>query len=475
MKKILFFLVALTLGIFAFVSCDRDDDSNDRGDIAGKVLTLKQQQQIFSNSLNGFVQKVDFSDLNEAIAPITSKIGMKFDLDKFMLSLAISGNRKLYEKVRVISNLFSGDTVCIDFESLYLLADIDVYETVAHNKEPVLAAKINSVSYDNDCFQLNVNMDGHKYVVKIKGNNICDATFEYRSYYEYKNKFICLPESLELTIQHNGNMIVELNLGLDSDFDILVVEPERGCPEILYTGSKCNFNGKIRISEFELDGSFSYIETGGLEYFLGCIMSGTDFIELSGRVDATFKNFSGAGCEDMVAWATDPEQLRGINFNMSFNDDEVKLLARIENPFKDRELGMEIKSILTSESEVGVSKNRIQKMVDKMNKLLRVEIYFKGYSDPQATIRLAYFDRALIDNNIKGFDLVKWLKKHISKSGAVPVVVVHDEEGNEVYASVHEYFGDIDIEEAVNVFIGRLMQEFGPYVELLSPFLSCDE
>jgi hypothetical protein len=100
-------------------------------------------------------------------------------------------------------------------------------------------------------------------------------------------------------------------------------------------------------------------------------MSGTDFIELSGRVDATFKNFSGAGCEDMVAWATDPEQLRGINFNMSFNDDEVKLLARIDNPFKDRELGMEIKSILTSESEVGVSKNRIQKMVDKMNKLLR--------------------------------------------------------------------------------------------------------
>lgn len=204
-------------------------------------------------------------------------------------------------------------------------------------------------------------------------------------------------------------------------------------------------------------------------------MSGTDFIELSGRVDATFKNFSGAGCEDMVAWATDPEQLRGINFNMSFNDDEVKLLARIENPFKDRELGMEIKSILTSESEVGVSKNRIQKMVDKMNKLLRVEIYFKGYSDPQATIRLAYFDRTLIDNNIKGFDLVKWLKKHISKSGAVPVVVVHDEEGNEVYASVHEYFGDIDIEEALNTFIGRLMQEFGPYVELLSPFLSCDE
>lgn len=120
-------MVALTLGIFAFVSCDRDDDSNDRGDIAGKVLTLKQQQQIFSNSLNGIVQKVDFSDLNEAIAPIASKIGMKFDLDKFMLSLAISGNRKLYEKVRVISNLFSGDTVCIDFESLYLLADIDIY------------------------------------------------------------------------------------------------------------------------------------------------------------------------------------------------------------------------------------------------------------------------------------------------------------------------------------------------------------
>ncbi|OPZ49422.1 MAG: hypothetical protein BWY95_00001 [Bacteroidetes bacterium ADurb.BinA104] len=318
-------------------------------------------------------------------------------------------------------------------------------------------------------------MDGHKYVVKIKGNNICGATFEYRSYYEYKNKFICLPESLELTIQHNGNTIVELNLGLDSDFDILVVEPERGCPEILHTGTKCNFNGKIRLSDVELDGGLSYVEAGDLEYFLGCIVSNTDFIELNGRVDATFKSFSSAEWEEVVAWATDPEQLRGINFNMSFNDDEVKLVARLENPFKDRELGMEIKSILTSESEVGVSKNRIQKMVDKMNKLLRIEIYFKGYSDPQATIRLAYFDRTLIDNNIKGFDLVKWLKKHISKSGAVPVVVVHDEEGNEVYASVHEYFGDIDIEEALNTFIGRLMQEFGPYVELLSPFLSCDE
>jgi hypothetical protein len=70
-----------------------------------------------------------------------------------------------------------------------------------------------------------------------------------------------------LTIQHNGNMIVELNLGLDSDFDILVVEPERGCPEILYIGSKCNFNGKIRISEFELDGTFPILKPAALNTF----------------------------------------------------------------------------------------------------------------------------------------------------------------------------------------------------------------
>ena len=133
----------------------------------------------------------------------------------------------------------------------------------------------------------------------------------------------------------------------------------------------------------------------------------------------------------------------------------------MENPFKDEELATTLRSLMVPGATI--SKEKAEQAVEKLNGIIKAGFYFDGYKDAQAELKLIYREKptGAKDGDDSAIDAVGELLDGI---GAYPVLVAHDEKGQEVEVSFEEYFAAIDVTNFVQVVSAKFQQAFGSLI-----------
>ena len=122
MKKLFFSVMALTIGAFAFVSCDKDDnkEENRKEEENVKYLTLAEQQDIIGNLSQQLADKIDFTQIQEAIAMLAPLKDLPFD----EIAEAAEKDRVMNQIINRFKEMEDIDgNIVVDFSSLKYRTD----------------------------------------------------------------------------------------------------------------------------------------------------------------------------------------------------------------------------------------------------------------------------------------------------------------------------------------------------------------
>jgi hypothetical protein len=480
MKKLFFSVLAFTIGAFAFVSCDKDDaiDNDEKSQLKSGYLTVEEQQAIISSSLSGIAESVDFTDFSAAAGVITGILNKNYTYET-LSSLAqdsdFAEDTVLLNKVAKAYTMFRGDSIYLDLTSLYLSADIYLIDTLLDSDTTVFA-NIENVNHKSDCIDLNVYVDGHKIELKAK------AKANKESFLTIVNneegvRDIFFPESVSATVLLDGKSILEMGGGFNSDMNIVVVEAnyeEEEGTHISYDGNKISVKGNLTITGFRLDGSFNLDMEKGADLGLKLSIAGQEAISLTAKVDAVFADLDTSEDSLILKWAQDPDELKAISLTASIGGDQVTLKGSLDSPFKDRELAASLRYLMNPETTL--TEEQSEAVVAKLNEILDVELYFEGYKNPQAKLQFISYNTGVKgadgdyddDDDDSVFDDIFEL---FERTGAYPVIIAHDKDGNEVTVSIIEYVSKIDL-SFVDVLSDKIQKAIGPVIEELAPLFN---
>ncbi len=479
MKRLFFSALALALGSIAFISCnDEDKIKNDGQD--EKYMTVPEQQQAIQASLEGVADAIQFTEFSEALNAVSELTGMKFeqsDLLQIITSPEVLEDSLFQVKMSKAAMMFTGDSVILDLTPFYMSADLNISDTVIVEKtrgyddggnvveyedsilKPVLV--LSNINHDVDLFQLNVLFNDHKVELKAKtkaGENTIVNTDEDGT------KLVVLPETIEISITLDNEVLASYNGNLKSDMS-LFAESKDGETTLKAEGSKASVAGTLKVLSYELGGSFNYEMSKGIDGSFFAKYAGADVLAGNAKLDAVFDGLDINDTVAVLAWAQDPNQLKAVSGNISLGGGQIEIKGSLENPFKDKDLAKYMGTLMTGTI---LSDEEFEDMVAKFNELFKVGVYFKGHNQPQAVLKVKYTKKA--DRNDGDLDdedksLIDVMGAAIMRAGGYLVFVAHDADGNEVEVSPQEYFGGIDPSQFTRIITEKALQVFGPYMQ----------
>ena len=496
MKKLFFSVLALTIGAFAFVSCDKDDaiDNDEKSQLKSGYLTVEEQQTLISSSLSGIAESVDFTEFSSVASVFTGILSKNFTEETLYSILRDSDFTQDSILLGKISNavvMFKGDSIYLDLTSLYLSADIYAIDTVLYDTVKcfdevggtseridsvnTVLIDIKNVNHKSDCIDLNLYVDGHKIelIAKAKANKESFLTIVNN---EEGVRDIFFPESVSATVLLDGKSILEMGGGFNSDMNIVVVEAneEEEGTHISYDGNKISVKGNLTVTGFRLDGSFNLDMEKGADLGLKLSIAGQEAISLTAKVDAVFADLDTSEDSLILKWAQDPDELKAISLTASIGGDQVTLKGSLDSPFKDRELAASLRYLMNPETTL--TEEQSEAVVAKLNEILDVELYFEGYKNPQAKLQFISYNTGVKgadgdyddDDDDSVFDDIFEL---FERTGAYPVIIAHDKDGKEVTVSIVEYVSKIDL-SFVDVLSDKIQKAIGPVIEELAPLFN---
>ena len=376
--------------------------------------------------------------------------------------------------------MFMGDTIIVDLEPLYMSADLYVIDTVRIDSTRSIGEdgsigvrvdttyltmlNLTNLTYDVNCVQLNVFVDGNKITLKA---NAKAGESTIRVMNEETDKTVKLPETVKITIDLNGKNIATLNGEYKSDLNILLEDDN-----LSYQGSKLSVKGNLNVTGYELEGNYNLDIKTGMAGQLTAKYAGNELLSVGGKVDAVFEGLDLNDTTAILIWAQDPAKLKSISLNASLAAGKVEFKGAMENPFKDEELATTLRSLMVPGATI--SKEKAEQAIEKLNGVINAGFYFKGYKDAQAELKLIYREKptGAKDGDDSAIDAVGELLDGI---GAYPVLVAHDEKGQEVEVSFEEYFAAIDVTNFVQVVSAKFQQAFGSLIAELEDEEDGDE
>jgi hypothetical protein len=102
-----------------------------------------------------------------------------------------------------------------------------------------------------------------------------------------------------------------------------------------------------------------------------------------------------------------------------------------------------------------------QDEIDRLNGIINAGIYFEGFKNPQATLRFVFGEAR---ESGKGKGVINSIEELFDRTGAYPVLIAHDADGNEVEVSFEEYFGKIDVSNLVSTVKEKFLATFGDFI-----------
>lgn len=484
MKRLFFSVFALTLGVFAFVSCDEEgkignDDDN------GRYMTVEEQQRAIQSSFEGIGDAIEFTELSKAIEVIGGVMNREIetmDLLQILTSPAVLEDTVLQNKIAQAVIMFSRDTIVLDLSPLYLSADLLIKDTVRidtirQQSEGGSAGfyvdtvyqtlfVLDNVKHDANCLQLNVFVDNHELVFKVNVR-AGESVITYKE--ENDQKVIYLPKSAEVSITLDKELLASVNGQFTSDMSLYYEDVKGGDDIVRLDGKKFSVSGSIKVVSYELTGALNFDMSKGIDANLTVKYAQNELLSVSGKVDAVFEDLDLDDEAAILVWAQDAEKLKSISLNASMGGGKVAFKGAMDNPFKDEELATTLRSLMTPGATI--SKDKAEKAIEKLNAIVNIGFYFEGFNQPQAKMKFIYREKPtgskggeVDDDEENPFDAIGELLDGI---GAYPVLTVHDKDGNLTDISFEDYFEKIDLSKFAEAVEGKFYQAFGPIMEML--------
>lgn len=465
MKRLFFSVFALTLGAFAFMSCDDEKINNEQenGKAApGTFLTVPQQQSAIQGALDGVAEAIQFTEFSNALNVVSGVIGRELtidDLASVLSSPVFQTDSALQAKMMTVISMMSKDTIVMDLAPFYMEANLYITDTVLVDTIPQTILYLDSIiDHDVNYLQLNVFVDEHKisFRADVKaGESIITIKNEKGA------RSVLLPKSAHLSITLDGKILAELNGQYQSDFVVYYEDVEEGDDIIEIEGSKISISGNLSIGSYLLAGSAAYDESKGIEANMNLKYADNDLLSANAKLNAVFEDLDITDTTALLVWAQNPELLKSISLNASLAGGKVEFKGNLDNPFKDEELATTLRSLMVPGATI--SEEKAKQTVEKLNALIDAGFYFEGYKDAQAKLKLVYKEPKAGTKGEEDSDSpLDAISELFDKTCAYPVLIAHDEEGNEIEVEFAEYFDSIDVKTFAQTVSNKFMQVFGP-------------
>ena len=465
MKRLFFSVFALTLGAFAFMSCDDEKINNEQenGKAApGTFLTVPQQQSAIQGALDGVAEAIQFTEFSNALNVVSGVIGRELtidDLASVLSSPVFQTDSALQAKMMTVISMMSKDTIVMDLAPFYMEANLYITDTVLVDTIPQTILYLDSIiDHDVNYLQLNVFVDEHKisFRADVKaGESIITIKNEKGA------RSVLLPKSAHLSITLDGKILAELNGQYQSDFVVYYEDVEDGDDIFEIEGSKISISGNLSIGSYLLAGSAAYDESKGIEANMNLKYADNDLLSANAKLNAVFEDLDITDTTALLVWAQNPELLKSISLNASLAGGKVEFKGNLDNPFKDEELATTLRSLMVPGATI--SEEKAKQTVEKLNAIIDAGFYFEGYKDAQAKLKLVYKEPKAGTKGEEDSDSpLDAISELFDKTCAYPVLIAHDEEGNEIEVEFAEYFDSIDVKTFAQTVSNKFMQVFGP-------------
>ena len=495
MRRLLFCLIALSVGVCTFTSCDEKEkndliekrDDNKGGDtVVANALTISQQRAILSGSLNSVVQCIDFSDLSQALSGIMAGMGdYSIEFDTLIKYISLQ-DPVLGQKILAVKQIFKSKDIAIDFDRLNFEADLKiVLDTISVpdgaggvRDTIILKPVISNQKHENvDQIKLNVEIPGNKATIILKGSSDTQSRIAVDNK-KGETVNITLPKSLELSVVLNGVPVLSGNFDLDTDFNVTAQRDEsHKLKSLIFNGHDLSLNAGVTLGKYSISANAAYSDNDN--DFKGLILDAkakmyagdgwNDMLSIKAKVDATipeninWMEFSLGSATYTWLTRNDDRMARGVEVEAVLGSDDIKLLASVDLTNND---------IITALMAYGVSRpldeNGViaaKRLADNLNNRIKGELYFKNYDDPQAKLRFIYDPKSVGELQSIDFNDFKFkvFLNNIVTSGLRVMIDTYDDNKKPVTVSFQEYFGEIDFKAMGNAILAKLMSDFAPF------------
>lgn len=481
MKKLFFSVLALAMGAVVLVSCEKDkNEDNNRGD-ENKYLSLEAQQEVISQSLNGVVNAVSFDRLGQTVEFVFKELSdYNILLNRRYIEKMAQQDPILVRKIEAVKQMFNleSDVLNLDFTGLYMEADIAFRDSIKKDtlysldnpeeiseirettfKVPYLTKPIN---HQADKFQLNITTpDDHKLVLTLKVHtddmprlSLISAASGTKAEASRQVE-VFLPDQLDVLLTKDGETVIGLDAEYTTDFHVDYGVNDLGKKSLQFLGNNLNLKGNLALLEYAFDFNAVYNFKEGLKVGVTGKKGSDEIANVNVYVNGKLYDGDLAtnwlDKNSILAWVVDYNNtFKGLSVDASLGGGKIKVVASLENPIKYQEAG----ALLTGLA-LGVKPNAedIATGVAKFNEIFKGEIYFSGFDEPQARIRLAYEEPE---------GDVPFTFSNIAKTGFYFNVETYDAQGKEITVSMKEYLSKVDFSAMGQSIVEKLKSTFMP-------------
>jgi len=515
-RNCLGFIAILASALFV-LSCDKDDellDEKQNGTESKtdepKFISISEQQELLSESALRVANTIDFSEYAELNSLIdTIFYGKKdvvgfFEASKMLLSDSIFGGRYM-----MIREMLRADTLNLDLTKTALKVMYTFEDSVIRTDDEgvieldtVIFVKDIKVEVPEDgSTQVGATYLGQELLISMKlldnsKDNVLSlgmdsAPDELDPGFEEYATNLSIPDLFALNITLNGKSLLDFELTLDTDMNVVFPFNEEGVPDLnglkFSQFSKLVAVSKLKGGSFETESKLEFLNPDeGFRLSHQSKIDGRNLVQATYNLDASVGDLlteNGVDTYILLGILMNPTQFRGMDGTLLLGED-VTIKASVLNPFGKEIVLSTISEMMFSQNEL--TKENAQPFLDSLNNLITLDVYFKGFEDPQAKLMFIYEDSTayeqfegeispVLTNEMFAMLLSKAASPQVAdmvtgildRINALPVVVAPNDEGVEVYMRLDQYLSGIDLKTPIRVVFGKLAESLHSVPDLM--------
>ena len=460
MKRLFFSVLALTIGAFTFISCDKDKDDDNPPKGRDSYLSIEAQQDLFTEAFIKSGEQVQFEGLAESVKNIIYSFAGK----PLIVDSAYAQMREDREAARKMAELKKVDNVSdLNLDDLYFGVDLILNEAVIDG-DTIMVAEVKKINHNVDRFIINITSKGHTLSSSLKVSAAEKGSVEvYTSTPEggTDEEIVKLPALVSFAVQMDGKSLIGADLKISTDYLIKIInsidaEEETKIESVTLDGSKLDMNGTVSIDNCSFGAKLSYTDKTGINIGAAAKVSGFEIFGADINVNAVLSNNTNyANTGNLMGLVM--SGINGLTANARLGGEAIV--------FKGEFAGNPVQHIMQI---AGANEDQMPEIVDALNEVFSFDVYFKGYKEPQATFEFAF--KPVPESEIIEYgdddDMLTMMFATIANSGLTMVVKAHDAAGKEITVPALEYFGKIDVAQ----FAQGMTDKFNAaFAETLAP------
>ncbi len=453
MKRLFFSVLALTIGAFTFIACDKekDDDNPQKG--RDSYLSIDAQQDLFSEAFfKAGEQAHEFETLAESVCNLVDNFaGRRLVVDSAYSQM--KADTVASRKMEAISKMKISN---YGFDELYFGVDLILNETIVKG-DTIMLAKVQQINHNVDRFIINITSNGHTLNASLKVSAAQSGAVEVQTPGDGKVEIetVKLPSVVSVAVKMDGNLMIGADLNISTDYLFKISESQNAVESVTLDGSNLNMSGVLSIGDCSFGAKLSYTEKAGLSIGTDTKVNGSEIIGADINIKAVLANNKNyANPANLMELAM--TGINGLNANARLGGDAIVFKAEVsKNP------------VTVIMPVISASEKEMPALIDSLNDAFKCGVYFKGFKEPQAKFLFAY--QPVPENELIKTDsgsVLDQMAAAIANSGLSVVVETYDAEGKEITVPALEYFGKINFQQFAQVMTEKFNAAFA---ETLAP------